>query len=307
MKVGFFVPNLGPAATPAGLVCAARVAEEIGYDSVWVTERLLLPTDPQVGFPGDPDGVYPEVYEYKLDPLMSLAYVAASTSRVRLGTSILNLGYYNPVLVGRQLTTLDLLSGGRLDLGVGIGWSPDEYQAVGVEMSTRTARIEESVAVLKAIWTEEPVGFDGEFFQLPESSILPKPVQKPHPPIYMGGFVPAAWRRAARIANGLHPGGTAAAEMKEAFSGFREMVTEEGRDPENARIVLRGNIDLRDEPLGPDRIPFTGSADEIRSDIEAARDAGADEIVLDPTYFVSTLSELLARMEEIWEWLDRSS
>ena len=127
MKLGFNLPQLGPAATPEAMVRAAKRAEELGYDSLWVTDRVLFPVEPQTPYMGSPDGSLPEAYKIVLDPLESLTYVAAHTTRIALGTSILDLPYYNPVMLARRLTTLDVLSGGRLRLGLGLGWSKDEF------------------------------------------------------------------------------------------------------------------------------------------------------------------------------------
>src|SRR5215471_18429833 len=131
MRLGFFLPQIGPLAGPVNLTHVAARAEEVGYDSLWTTERLLFPLETTAPYPVG-DGTIPEVYKTVLDPLDALAFVAAQTSRIALGTSILNLPWYNPVLIARRLTSLDVLSSGRLRVGFGIGWSPEEYQAAGV-------------------------------------------------------------------------------------------------------------------------------------------------------------------------------
>ncbi|KKM03644.1 hypothetical protein LCGC14_1772320, partial [marine sediment metagenome] len=129
MRLGFNLPQIGPAAGPEAIVRVAQRAEELGYDSVWVTERLLYPIEPQTPYMATPDGSLPEAYKTVLDPLEALTFVAGQTSRVALGTSILDMPYYNPVMLARRLTTLDVLSGGRLRLGLGLGWSQDEFDA----------------------------------------------------------------------------------------------------------------------------------------------------------------------------------
>ena len=130
MRLGFTAPLFGPDAGPDALQAVARQAEDLGYDSLWVSERLLYPVNPQVPYPATADGLLPLAYRRSLDPLAILAYLAAATSRVRIGTTIINLPFYNPVLLSRELGTIDVLSQGRLDLGFGIGWSPDEFEAV---------------------------------------------------------------------------------------------------------------------------------------------------------------------------------
>ena len=199
MRLGFILPQIGPWAGPEALTRVATQVEQIGYDSVWVTERSLFPLEPITPYPL---GHLPDVYKRVLDPLDALTFVAAQTSRVALGTAVLNLPWYSPVLLSRRLATIDVLSNGRLRLGVGQGWSQDEYVAAGIPWEKRSKRFEEALQVLTTIWTTDPVQFEGEFYSVPRSFIGPKPVQKPHPPIYLGAFSPSAVERAARYADG---------------------------------------------------------------------------------------------------------
>ena len=145
MKLGFFLPQIGPAASAEALVSLAKRAEEIGYDSLWVTDRLLYPVQPQSPYVGTPDGSLPEVYKNVFDPILALTFAAAHTSRVTLGTSILVMSYRNPLLLAKSLATLDVLSGGRLQVCMGQGWSKDEHDAVGVSMRERSQRGDEVV------------------------------------------------------------------------------------------------------------------------------------------------------------------
>ena len=191
---------------PTRLAQIASRAEEIGFDSVWTTERLLFPLEPSAPYPVA-DGVIPDVYKTSLEPLDSLTFVAGQTSRIGLGVSVLNLPWYNPALLARRLTTIDVLSRGRLRVGFGIGWSPEEYKAVGSAWNVRGKRFAEALQALKTIWTTDPVEFHGEFFDIPRSVIGPKPVQKPHPPIYLAAYTPPALERVARDSNGWNPVG----------------------------------------------------------------------------------------------------
>ena len=205
MRLGFNIPQIGPAATPEAMVKVAQRAEELGYDSLWVTERLLYPIEPQSSYRVTHDGSLPEAYKIVLDPLESLTYVAGFTSRIALGTSVLVMPYYNPVTLARRLTTLDVLSGGRLRVGIGQGWSKDEFDATGASMKGRGRRADEFISVLKAIWTTDPVELHGEFFRVPRSNILPKPVQKPHLPVYLAAYSPSGLKRVATMADGWLP------------------------------------------------------------------------------------------------------
>src|SRR5262245_32287885 len=187
MRIGFGLPQLGPFADPESLTKVARRAEELGFSSVWVFDRLLHPLQPKVPYPLG-DGSLPDLYRRVFDPVEILTFVAARTERVRLGTSVLNIPWYNPVLLARRLTTLDVLSGGRLQLGFGIGWLPDEYEAAGVPWNARGKRADETLSALKAWWTTDPVQVEGTFFRISKSHVGLKPVQKPHPPIYMAAY-----------------------------------------------------------------------------------------------------------------------
>jgi probable F420-dependent oxidoreductase len=303
MRLGFNLPQIGPAAGPEAIVRVAQRAEELGYDSVWVTERLLYPIEPQTPYMATPDGSLPEAYKTVLDPLESLTFVAGQTSRVALGTSILDLPYYNPVMLARRLTTLDVLSGGRLRLGLGLGWSKDEFDAVGASMKQRGRRADEFISVLKAIWTTDPVEFQGEFYQVPKSVILPKPVQKPHPPIYLAAFSPGGLKRTATMADGWLPAGLPPDAMKQMMAGLSDMAQQAGRDPNELEVVVRANILVTDEALGEDRWIFTGSSEQIKSDIAAMREVGAAELHFDPSVSPDGVSVdgFLSRMEQMRE------
>ena len=188
MKLGFGLPIAGPAATAEGIVDVTRRAEELGYDSLWTWERLLVPTEPQTGYIGTPDGSYPEHFKRTMDPLDVLTLAAAHSSRIRLGTSVMVMGHYHPLPLARRAATIDVISGGRLALGFGQGWSKDEHDAVGVELGDRARRADEFLQVMKRAWTDDVVEFDGEFFQVPASVIDLKPVQQPHPPVYLAVY-----------------------------------------------------------------------------------------------------------------------
>src|SRR6266496_803135 len=170
MRFGFALPQAGSAIGPEGLVTAAKRAEDLGFDSLWVLDRILWPVNPKVPYPIG-DGSLPVKYKNVLDPLETLTFAAAHTRRIALGTSVLNLPWYNPVLLARRLTTLDVLSAGRLRVGLGIGWSTDEYEAAGASWKTRGKGADERVSALKAIWTKDPVEFEGTGYKVAKSFI----------------------------------------------------------------------------------------------------------------------------------------
>jgi probable F420-dependent oxidoreductase len=206
MRLGFSLPTAGDWATPENQIRVAREAEALGYHSLWVFQRLLYALEPKNEYPPIPGKVWPKPFERVFDPIVTLAYVAAATTRIRLGTSVLIMPFYTPVVLAKQLATLDVLSGGRLNVGLGIGWSEDEYEAVGVPFKQRGRRGDEFLRCLDAIWTQSIVEFQGEFYRVPRCRVEPKPVQKPRPPITVGGYGSTAVRRAVELADGFNGG-----------------------------------------------------------------------------------------------------
>jgi probable F420-dependent oxidoreductase len=284
VKLGCFIPQIGPGATPEGMVKAAQRAEELGFDSVWVTERLLFPVSPRNPYVAEPDGKLPDVYKRVFDPIEALTWVAAHTKTIRIGTSVLDIPFYNPIVLGRTLTSLDVLSGGRLTVGLGLGWSEDEYEATGAHIKHRGVRADEFLQVLHTMWKDNPAEFKGRFFTLPKSYFDLRPAQKPHPPIYLAAYAPAAMKRVAQFADGWMPVGLPVPAITQMWGGIREMARQAGRKPEELKLSVRGNLHLTGKPAGDGRWPFHGSRDEINQDVAAVRELGADELVLDVTF-----------------------
>jgi probable F420-dependent oxidoreductase len=284
MKIGFSLPNIGPIGTAEAVTKVAQRAEALGYSSLWTIERLLYPVNPQRPYPGTPDGHLPEIYKHVLDPLDALTYAAALTKRIRLGTSVLDMPYHNPVVLARRLTTIDVLSNGRLSVGLGLGWSKDEMDATNADITKRGALADEFLPLLKAIWTTNPVEFHGKFFNVPKSYIDLKPVQKPHPPIYMGAFVPAALKRLAKHADGWNPVFLPVPVMAEMFNTTKQMAKEAGRDPSAIAMLVHAGVDITEKPLGKDRPIFSGSLEQISDDVKASAKIGAEEVFFDPAF-----------------------
>jgi probable F420-dependent oxidoreductase len=302
MRYGFVLPQVGPMAGPEALITVARRAEELGYDSLWVTERLLFPLSPRSDYPPSADGSLPAPYQTVLDPLTTLAFVAAHTQRVRLGTSVLDMPYYNPVLLARQLTAIDVLSQGRLDVGLGQGWSADEFEAAGAALPGRGRRADEFIQVLKAIWTSDQVEFEGKYFRIARSIIGPKPVQKPHPPLYFAAYTPGAMRRAAEVGNGWNPAGIPVEPMRRMLSAIRATAHEAGRAHEDVGLLVRANCHLTHEPEPNGRAIFAGTIDQLVDDTKAVEALGAAEAFFDVQYSpnVNTTGDVVERMEHIW-------
>jgi probable F420-dependent oxidoreductase len=273
----------GAWATPATIRHVAAAADEAGFDSLWAFQRLLHPIDEDWG----------AVYHGVLDPVTALAYAAAVTRRIRLGIAVVNLPYYAPIVLSKALTTLDIVSEGRLDVGLGLGWAEQEFQAVGVSSARRGARAEEFVACLKVLWTEPEVEFHGEFYDVPLSRVDPKPVQTPYPPLLMGGGAEAALRRIGRIADGwISSSRTDLTTIGSSIDVVRDSAAEAGRDAAALRFVVRGVVELTAHPRDDaDRVPLRGSAEQIRGDLVGLEAQGVTEVFLDLNWDPRTVSD----------------
>jgi probable F420-dependent oxidoreductase len=274
MQIGFGAPVAGAWATPLYLGSFAARAEALGYASLWSFQRLLVPE----GSAMEP------VYRSVLDPMVALGYVAARTSRIRLGVAVLNLPFVSPAVLAKQATTVDVLSGGRLDLGLGIGWMPEEFAATGASTARRGARTEEYLAVLRTLWADEISSFDGEFYTVPAGRQDPRPAQKPGPPVLLGGMSRPAMDRAGRIADGWITSSRAdLSKIAEAVSVIREAASAAGRDAEALRIICRGVVRAGEEEKGTDggRRLLSGSFAQIREDTAWLGEQGVTEVFYD--------------------------
>ncbi|MCZ3388598.1 MAG: TIGR03619 family F420-dependent LLM class oxidoreductase [Actinomycetia bacterium] len=279
--LGLGLPVSGAWATPENMRHVAVRAEELGYASLWSFQRLLHPVDEDWG----------AVYHGVIDPVSALAYVAACTSGIRLGTAVVNLPFYSPIVLSKALTTVDIVSKGRLDVGLGLGWAAAEFEAVGVPMEKRGARAAEFIECLTAIWTQPEVEYHGQFYDVPLSRVEPKPVQQPHPPLLMGGTADAALRRIGRIADGwISSSRTDLTTIGQSIDVVRSAASEAGRNTGALRFVTRGVVRLGGEAPA-DRVPLQGSADQIRSDLQALAAAGVTEVFLDLNWDPETVAQ----------------
>jgi probable F420-dependent oxidoreductase len=271
--MGFAIPVTGAWAVPANQVAIARRAEERGYHSVWTLQRLV-----------NPAASTDETYRNAADPLITLAYLAGHTSRVRLGVAVLNMPFFSPALLAKQATTLDRISAGRLDLGLGIGWMREEYAAVGVPYERRGARADDFLAALDSLWTADVSDHKGPFYELPSVRMDPKPVQRPRPPILLGGMSEPALRRAGRLADGWVSSSRAdLTTIGASIGAVKAAAAEAGRDPDALRFVCRGVVRVSGGAAGADagRRPLTGSYDQIRADIDDLAASGVTELFVD--------------------------
>jgi probable F420-dependent oxidoreductase len=277
MQIGFGAPVSGAWATPGDLASFGTQAEEVGYASLWTFQRLLVPEST----PMEP------VYASVLDPLVSLGFLAAGTARIRLGVALVNLPFIAPGYLAKQATTVDVLSGGRLDLGLGIGWLPEEFELTGAPMARRGARADEYVAALHALWNPGPDGlsrFDGEFYSVPAGRQQPIPVQQPGPPVILGGMSRPAMERAGRIADGWMTSSRAdLTRIADDMKIVRGAAAAAGRDPDRVRIVCRGVVRAGEEVRNKhgERRLLSGSYDQIRADTGWLAERGVTELFYD--------------------------
>jgi probable F420-dependent oxidoreductase len=239
VEFDLWMPTASPMTTFDLLDAVAAESEARGISTLWVGEHVVLFTEYASHYPYAADGRIPAPSgSGLLDPMVTLSYLAARTRTVRLGTAMLLLPQRNPVYTAKEVSSLDWLSGGRVDLGIGVGWLKEEFDALGVPAERRGARTDEYIEVLRTLWCDDTSSYDGEIYQLPECEMFPKPVQQPYPPLHMGGETTAALRRVARVGNGWH---TFNRSPKELAAGLKELDAEldaVGRSRSEVRITV---------------------------------------------------------------------
>jgi probable F420-dependent oxidoreductase len=266
MIIGFGAPVAGAWATPGYLAEFAERAEQAGYASLWSFQRLLVP---------EGSGMEP-VYQSVLDPMVALGFAAARTSRIRLGVALVNLPFVSPLLLAKQAASVDVLSGGRLDLGLGIGWLPEEFTASGATTARRGARTQEYLAVLRTLWDDDISSFDGEFYTVPPGKQYPKPVQRPGPPVLLGGMSRPAMERAGRLADGWITSSRAdLSAIKPAVEVIQQAAADAGRGA--VRIICRGVV----RADGDGTRLLSGDYDKIRADTAWLAGQGVTEVFYD--------------------------
>lgn len=264
MQVGIFAPLANPFATPEYIRTLGAAAEERDFDSIWVAEHVVLFDEYESRYPYAADGKIPVGGESGiLDPLVSLSYLAACTSKIRLGTGICLVPQRNPVYTAKEAATVDWMSNGRLDLGIGVGWLQEEYQALGVPFERRGERCRAYIDVLRTLWCDPVSKHESEFYSLPPTRQFPKPVQQPHPPIHFGGESGPALRRVADLGQGWFGFNLDPDELAEKIRRLETMLEKRGRKRADVQVSV---------------CPYMRGADE--DILLRYRDAGADRVIL---------------------------
>lgn len=265
MRIGVQLAQLGGQAAPEAVTASARSAEALGFDSIWVIDPLLSPIPSKTPFPSAPESTLFAEQRAALDPLTTLAFAAAATDRIRIGTNVLAASRYKPTVLARSLATVDVLSGGRLTVGLDLGWAVDEHDVTGRPQTDRLGKQEEVLDVIDAAWT---------------SAISPKPVQRPRPPLLLAAYSPKGLDRVARRADGWTPSGLPIESVATTFAGVREAAASFGRDPDALQLVVRAPIAVRTRAVEGIRAVYSGSIEQIVEDLVATAAIGASEVVL---------------------------
>jgi probable F420-dependent oxidoreductase len=277
MKAGIIFANSGPFSRPELFGQLAREAEDCGFESLWTVEHVVIP-QPHMPYPGSKDGQMPGGDAVPIpDPLIPLAYAAAITSKIKLATGIVILPQRHPLYLAKQLATIDILSHGRMLLGIGSGWMKEEFESVGVDFHARGARTDESIQAMRALWTENPTTFHGKHFHFHDVKSLPKPAQTAGIPIHVGGHSPAAARRAGRFGDGFFPTIVDPQKLKDVFAMMRTEAKAAGRNP--------------------DAIELTAMAAAKVDAVKAAQDVGVSRVAFGPPS--SDPAKLRAGLERI--------
>ena len=249
MKFALLPPyRTGAVAEPEWISRFAQHAEACGFDAIYTVEHAVVPVGYQSKYPYAPDGrmTLPDHADIP-DPLDLLAFLAARTTKLRLGTGLIVLPEHHPVQLAKRLATIDKLSGGRLTIGIGVGWLREELEALNIDPATRGRRTDECIEALRVLWREDEPTFHGEFFNFDKACSHPKPVQPSGVPIHIGGHSAAAARRAGRLGDGFHPLGLAGHALTERVAQMREAAEDAGRDPDSIELTLGGLLDRLDD------------------------------------------------------------
>lgn len=314
MKYGFTLPGRGPFANPDDLGRLAKQGEDLGYDTLHTGDHIVVPKTIASTYPYSETGAFPGAGsgEY-LEQLTVLSYVAGQTQTIRLVTSVIIVPHRNPLVAAKALATLDVLSKGRLVVGVGVGWMQEEFDTLGIPpFKERGAVTDEYLRAFKELWTSDNPTFDGTYCRFSNIDFLPKPVQQPHPPIWVGGESRRALRRTAQLGNGWYPIGSnprfpmgAPQQLKAGLERLRSFCEAEGRDPADLDIVYRSHtIELSAERPSGERPPFVGTADDLAADIRQYEAMGVTHLIVDFLRTSRDLDTCLRQMEhfatQVW-------
>jgi probable F420-dependent oxidoreductase len=305
MDFGLHLPASSADVPAEDLLRFAQKAEALGFYCLTVADHIVVPKDISVPYPYTIDGKYPGA-GYHLETLTTMAFLAGATARIRFVTSVMIAPYRNAILTAKMLSSLDVLSNGRVIVGLGVGWMKEEFEALQAPRFEDRGKVtDEYIKAFRELWTSDNPSFHGKYCNFSNVVFLPKPVQKPTIPIWIGGHSRQAISRAARLGDGWHPiGGVPTIplepdDMKRDMEMLAEHARRSGRDPKAIRIALKGSLFDKEKKIAGRRRRFMGSAEEIASDIRDYRDTGVDTMIFDVRR--PSMAETLERME----WMAR--
>jgi len=301
MDFGLHLPASSANVKPEDLVRFAQQAEELGFYCLTVADHVIVPKNISIPYPYTVDGKYPGT-GYHLETLTTMSFLAGATQRIRFATSVMIAPYRNPIITAKMLASLDVLSNGRVIVGLGVGWMKEEFDNLGTPAFPERGRVtDEYIRAFRELWTSDNPTFNGKFCNFSNIVFLPKPVQKPTIPIWIGGHSKQAIRRAARLGDGWHPiGGVPTIplepdDVRKDIATLSEFARAAGRDPKQIRVALKGSLFDKEKKIEGRRRRFMGEAEEIASDIRDYRAAGVDTMIFDVRRASS--AETLERME----------
>jgi probable F420-dependent oxidoreductase len=305
MRYGFYLPTRGATGTADAIEAILARGEALGFTSTMIADHVVFPTQIRSKYPYTVSGAFPGGGD-ALDQLSLMAFAAARTRHLRLVSSVMILPYRNPVLTAKMLATIDVLSRGRVTVGVGVGWLREEFEALGApDFDRRGAVSDEWIRIFRTLWTQSPASFKGDFYSFESLVFQPAPLQKPHPPIWIGGHSAPALRRVARYGDGWHPVGAnpavplPPAELEASLDQLYRLTEKEGRDPSRLAISFKAPVyDLSAKVAGARR-PFSGSPDQVLEDIDAYARLGVSELIFD--FRSEELAQSLERMDRFAE------
>jgi probable F420-dependent oxidoreductase len=303
MRFGFYLPTRGPLANRADLARFVQAGEAAGFASVMIADHIAFPMEIASKYPYTVDGSFPGQGD-SLEQLATMAFIAGVTKRLRLVSSVMILPHRNPVVTAKMLASIDVLSEGRVTVGVGVGWLREEFEALNApDFDKRGAVSNEFLEIFKALWTDSPATHKGEFYQFEKLRCEPLPLQKPHPPIWIGGHSKPALRRAAKYGDGWHPVGAIAAspippdEMRAKLDELKRLTEAEGRDFDTLTISFKAPLyDTEIKDVDGKRLSFSGPPEQVVEDIGTYSDLGISELIFD--FRTDTIDESIERMDK---------
>ena len=300
MKFGFSLVVRGGDATPQTFMRMAERAEALELDSLWCSGHIIVPPQVKSDYAMVPGLKFPPTWkENYWEPFTVLSYLAAVTSNIQLGTSVVVLPMHNPFEIAKQVAEVDQLSQGRFVFGVGVGWFAEEFEILGQDFNNRGVRTDEALELMKALWRDETVNFRGSHYAVENAAFTPKPVQQPAPPIWVAGASKAAMRRAARYGDAWHPSRPSLPNLRQARKTIDGYLEQEGREPDSLEIAVKLPLVFQDRPPGSEQASTEGRVADIIDGIQRYRELGVSHFVFD--FVPETLANALQTMEQFVE------